>query len=95
VRVEVQGYEPGVAHVDDIIDIPNYTTHSMTALESGTQIVDCNCRYDLFLLLEELFINKRVNPGVIGSEYIQGLLSRYDCPVTGISLPEGEVFCVG
>ena len=88
VKVEAQGFEPLTAYAEDIIHIPNYTAHRITSLESGTVLHDYNCRHNLLLLLEELSINKRINPDIVTDDYLEDLLLRYDCPIT-------EIRCAG
>jgi len=91
VSVETQGYGTLTANEGDLIYIPNYTLHKITSLESGTVLHDFNCRHNLFFLLEELTINKRLDPGSITSDYIKELFLRYDCPITAIDYPAGGI----
>lgn len=84
-RVEVQGYEPMEAAPGDIITIPDYTAHSITALEDGTLVQDFNCQHDLFLLLEEIAVKKAQDPSCITADYLKDAFVRYDCPITAIT----------
>jgi len=85
VKVEVQDYEDKIAAAGDVISIPNYTAHSITALEPDTIIQDFNCRSQLFLMLENISISK--NTGVLQADHdsLKNLFNRYEIPVTGIS----------
>lgn len=85
VRVEAQGFEPQIAKVNDFISIRDYTTHRITALEPGTVIQDFNCEYNQFLMMEELEITKRIDPGKINEAFVKEVMKRYDCPITEIS----------
>lgn len=82
VRVEVQHLQPQIARAGDVIHIPNYTQHSITALEDDTVVHDCNCEMELLMMLEEYTRNSANHPALVNNEaYIEELKQKYDCPV--------------
>jgi quercetin dioxygenase-like cupin family protein len=83
VRVEVQNIAPQIARTGDVIHIPNYTQHSITALEEGTVLHDCNCQMHLLMMMEEYALNSANAPSLVNNrEYLEGLMKKYDCPIT-------------
>ncbi|MCQ4638146.1 cupin domain-containing protein [Anaerovorax odorimutans] len=87
VRVEVQGREPMTARKGELINIPNFTSHKLTALEAKTTLLDFNVQYNLMLLLDEIVFTKKKNPQRIDPVFLEELLDKHQCPyraITGI-----------
>ena len=84
VSVEVQGYETMTAKTGDIIKIPDYTKHSITALNQGTVLQDFNVQFDMFLMMDEIETIKRKKPKTADIGCIKDVMSRYECPITAI-----------
>lgn len=85
VRVEVQGYEAMIAGPEDIISIPDYTAHTITALADGTMVQDLNVQYDLHMMMEDIDITRRQSPEAITPAYLRETFVRYRCPILSIS----------
>ena len=83
VRVEVQNLEPQIAYAGDIINIPSYTSHTITALEDNTALHDNNCEYDMLMMLEEYAITCAEKPELKGDEaFLASLREKYECTFT-------------
>lgn len=85
VRVEVHGYEAMIAGPEDIISIPDYTAHTITALADGTVLQDFNVQFDLFMMMEEIDITKRLHPEKVTPEYLKETFAKFRCPMLFIS----------
>lgn len=82
VRVEVQNCETQIARKGDIIHIPSYTRHTITALEKNTVLHDFNCEMDLLMMLEELTLRSASNPALrTDEEFLAALKESHGCPV--------------
>ena len=84
VEVEVQGYGAMTAKPEDIISIPDYTEHRITALEQGTTLQDFNVQFDMFLMLDEIDLYRRNDPDRVDEDYIRETFKKYECPLTEI-----------
>jgi len=84
VRVEVQREEPQTAAKGQIINIPNYTAHKLTAPEHGTVLQDFNVQFDLFLMLDEIDAYRRSDPERVDEDYLLETFLKYECPCTEI-----------
>lgn len=89
VRVEVQNLAPQIARAGDVIHIPNYTSHSITALEDGTVLHDCNCQMHLLMMMEEYTLNSANDASLVNDpEYLETLMKKYDCPTSWAGMTE-------
>ncbi len=90
VKVEVQGRDPMTAKKGQIINIPNFTAHKLTSLESGTTLQDFNVHFPLMLLLDELVFTKKRDPQNVDKAFLKERFDKYQCPyteITGIFVP--------
>jgi len=88
VRVNVANHEPFVAHQRDIINIPPYNLHDITALEDGAVLHDYNCRHYLFRLLQQIDVIRERRPHDLTWENIRPLMKTADCHLTGFGLTD-------
>jgi len=89
VSVGVQGYGEMTAKPGDIIRIPDFTEHSITALERGTVLQDFNVQFDLLMLLDEIETARGKLHGNLNISFYEEILSRFGCPLTSLSI-DGE-----
>jgi len=83
--VEAEGYGIMVAQAGDVIRIPDYTEHTITALEPGTVIQDFNVQFDMFLMMDEIEATMRTKPEAAGPGFFKEIFTRYGCPLTALS----------
>lgn len=83
VKVEVQGRDSFIAKPRDIINIPPYTVHSITALEENTILHDYNCRTKVMRVVEDFEILTVRRPHELEQPgKAEEILRKHGCPAT-------------
>jgi len=86
-RVQVEAArETFIAKKRDIINIPPYTRHKITILDSGTVLQDNNCKFMALNLFENLNALQTNNPAELEcKDTIQALFKTCGCALSAVS----------